>query len=345
MHRSWDLRNGCPPGLADDIAARLRAGEVGLLPTETVYGLMASSTSPEACARIFKIKGRDASKFLPFMTARARLALADAPRSRVAAKLARILWPGPLTLVLGDAPGKAWRIPDHPLLHDVLRRLHDPLVATSANSSGLPPPASVDAIEPLILAACDFSVLDGPTGSGPASTVVRIEPNDSVRILRAGVLPAARIQELARFRVELVCTGNTCRSPLAEAILARQLADLPGVQVRSCGTSGVEGALASDGALRTARALGLDLSGHRSRGLPADLCEADLILCMTPEHREQVESRCLPAGGPEVALVSMSGTRVADPWGGSLADYAEVAGELSELLGHWAARIRQDLMN
>ncbi len=342
MRKSWDVRKECPSDLAAVLAGRLRSGEVGLLPTETVYGLMASSERPDACRRIYEIKGRASSKLLPFMTASRQRALQEVPRSRVAGKLARLLWPGPLTLVLGEGQGKAWRIPDHALMHDVLRRLEEPLVATSANTSGMPAPAAAEDIEPCILDAVDFSVLDEPS-RGAASTIVRVDTHDAVEVLRQGAIPEVRIRELAAFRVEIVCTGNTCRSPLAAAILARELAGIEGISIQSCGTATESGRPASSGAIKAAAALGLDLSGHRSRPLPADMGESDLILCMTPQHCDQVLSRALATGGPPVELVSTRGAPVPDPWGGSTAEYESVASTLLSMLGPWAESIQRKL--
>ena len=90
-----------------------------------------------------------------------------------------------------------------------------------------------------------------------------------------------------------VCTGNTCRSPLAEAI-ARKVAierGLPDVEASSAGTSAWDGASASDGALLVGMERHLDLSSHRSRQLTrAIVAESDLIFTMGPHHLERVEA-------------------------------------------------------
>ena len=89
------------------------------------------------------------------------------------------------------------------------------------------------------------------------------------------------------FRLLFVCTGNTCRSPMAEALARRALAERgwDHVTVSSAGVAGGGGSPASGGALRAASAAGLDLSEHRSSGLtPERVAEADLILTMSPSH-------------------------------------------------------------
>lgn len=131
-----------------------------------------------------------------------------------------------------------------------------------------------------------------------------------------------------------VCTGNTCRSPMAE-IIAQAVAiarGVNGVQIASAGTSAWEQAPASDGALLVAMENGLDLSHHRARVLSRELVEAaDLILVMGPHHRERVEA----LGGEEkVHLLAGYASRgadaaaVADPFGGDLEAYRATFGEL-----------------
>jgi protein-tyrosine-phosphatase len=131
-----------------------------------------------------------------------------------------------------------------------------------------------------------------------------------------------------------VCTGNTCRSPLAEAI-ARKVAierGLPEIDVSSAGTSAWDGASASDGALLVGMERHLDLSGHRSRQLTrAIVAESDLIFTMGPHHLERVEA--LGARDKAYLLTSYpshgpGGHAISDPMGGELDVYRATADEL-----------------
>src|SRR5687768_1554204 len=134
-----------------------------------------------------------------------------------------------------------------------------------------------------------------------------------------------------------VCSGNTCRSALAEA-LARKVAARRGIEdlsVSSAGTNAWDTATATDEALLVGMERGLDLTGHRARKLtPAIVSEADLIFVMTPGHLEPVKQM----GGRGKAHVideyasGVSDKGISDPFGGDLETYRQTADALEEEL-------------
>lgn len=132
------------------------------------------------------------------------------------------------------------------------------------------------------------------------------------------------------YNILFVCTGNTCRSPMAEAIAKHALAERgwSHVQVRSAGTHAIEGSPPSPLAIEVLRDLGLDLEGRSAKRLSAELVEwADLILAMGPRHVEAVREM---AGGDKVSLLTEflegpeAGESIEDPFGGDRQVYQSV---------------------
>ena len=130
-----------------------------------------------------------------------------------------------------------------------------------------------------------------------------------------------------------VCTGNTCRSPMAEA-LARKL--FPQRHYASAGVSAWSGQPASPHAQQAMAELGLDVSEHASRRVTESLLQgADLVMCMTRGHREALLQN-FPAYRDRTCVlrefVGLTPADVADPYGGNLADYQRCAAELVEAI-------------
>ena len=177
----------------------IRKGQIILFPTETVYGLGVDSKKASAIKQLYILKGRPRQKPFQYLVASAKEAQKRSSGWNPQVEtLARIFWPGPLTLVVPTLRGSiGWRVPSHKWLLALLKKLGRPLVATSANLSGKKPPiAFTKALRPFnreIGLALDGGLIRG----GKASTVVRVKKG-GVKILREGAIPRKAVFQAVR---------------------------------------------------------------------------------------------------------------------------------------------------
>ncbi|QFU15852.1 L-threonylcarbamoyladenylate synthase [Microvirga thermotolerans] len=218
----------------------LRGGGLVAFPTETVYGLGADATRPEAVARIYAAKERP--RFNPLIAHVDGLpaALAQGTFDGTARRLAEAFWPGPLTLVVPAAPGctvcdlaragldsVGLRVPSHPFARALLAAVARPVSAPSANRSGRVSPTSADHVLGDLDGRIDAVLDGGETQVGVESTIVSCL-GDAPRLLRPGGVPREAIEALLGRRLESV--PGTGDGPLAPGMLASHYA--PRARVR-----------------------------------------------------------------------------------------------------------------
>jgi tRNA threonylcarbamoyl adenosine modification protein (Sua5/YciO/YrdC/YwlC family) len=336
----------------------LAEGGVAALPTETVYGLAASALDEEAVARLLTMKGRSQSKPLTLAIKSADEARDYAPDlCSMGRRLARRCWPGPVTLVVDDShpdslvrqlpPGVrqavspqqtiGLRVPGHPMILAVLRMLAGPLTLTSANRSGTPEAVNAKQIVDVFGDQVNLVIDDGPCRFGQPSSVVRVA-GGRYEILRPGVVPARTLQRLSSLLVLFVCTGNTCRSPMAAMLCRQMIADRlgcpidqledRGVMVMSAGIAAEDGGRATEEAVEVMSELGLDLDGHETQPLSEPLARhADFIYAMTRSHREAIVAQW-PSAAERTEVLSADGGDICDPIGGPVDRYRGCAERL-----------------
>ncbi|AIQ32760.1 translation factor [Paenibacillus sp. FSL P4-0081] len=257
-------------------AAMLRSGGTVAFPTETVYGLGADARNTPAVEAVFAAKGRPSDNPLIVHIARREelegLVLEVAP---AASALMDAFWPGPLTLVLPVRPGVlsplvtagldtvGVRMPDHPVALALLRAAECPVAAPSANRSGRPSPTlAAHVMEDL--AGYIGGVLDGgAAGVGLESTVVQVQPDGTVAVLRPGGITAEQLAAVAG-------AGAVAPAPapdLADAAAGHSGGQSPALppQVSGGGTGGAAAQAAGDGS-PAPRAPGMKYTHYAPRG-------------------------------------------------------------------------------
>lgn len=210
------------PSALAHAAAALRAGELVGLPTETVYGLAALGLDADAVARIYAAKDRPSFNPLILHTTQSLSALHDSgiidlqactPRGRAACQaLADALWPGPLTLVLPRGAAVpdlttagldtvAIRQPRHPVAHALIELVGAPLAAPSANRSGRISPTTATAVLTELGDRVAMVLDGGPCALGLESSVVHVDPDGEVTLLRPGLIGTSTLSETLGRRV------------------------------------------------------------------------------------------------------------------------------------------------
>jgi tRNA threonylcarbamoyl adenosine modification protein (Sua5/YciO/YrdC/YwlC family) len=340
-----DLKNADGGAVAAAIAkatSAIRRDALVVLPTETVYGVAADPARSSSVAKVLSLKGRPSEqRFTHHLAETADAAKFAAPLPRPAQRLAARYWPGPLTLVVPSLEGRdvGLRVPAHDFTRKVIAGCGPSLYLTSVNRSGEPPLLTPDAIASGFGDRVDLLCDYGPPPIKLSSTVVRVGA-DRIDVLREGILTRDEVLATAAATVLFVCTGNTCRSPMAEDTARRLLAarlgvepqDLAarGIRVMSAGISAGFGEPASDGALDAIREVGGDLGAHVSQPLSPDMVQhAERVYCMTSAHAARVRALA-PGGADKITLLRTDGLDIGDPFGGSLARYRTARDEIAQ---------------
>ena len=217
-------------------AELIKSGEIVGIPTETVYGLGADASNEEAVRRVFEAKGRPADN--PLIVHLADFSQAEeftAAIPALAHRLAERFCPGPLTMVLpkndkipmitsGGLDTVGIRVPSHPVMHRIIQLSGRPIAAPSANTSGYPSPTSADHVMRDMDGKIAAVVDGGSSEFGVESTVISIEGDNSVRILRPGCVTREMLAE--------ICSEVVIDHAILHELEAGQKAASPGMKYK-----------------------------------------------------------------------------------------------------------------
>lgn len=352
-----------PAGAIREAADALNDGNLVVFPTETVYGIAARADRPDAIKRLYEAKNRPTDQ--PFTVHLGRREDADAyvtDPGRTARQLMKKAWPGPLTLLISvDDPATTpigqqvgstavdylfrdgvvgLRVPGNFTACTMLAQVDGPVVAASANLAGKHPPRTVqDALKDLDNEA-SIALDDGPAIYNTPSTIARVNEN-SFEIVREGIYDERMLAEFERTTLLFVCTGNTCRSPMAWGLARDKLAnrfdcrpeDLIDrkIDVLAAGTGAFPGAPPSEHSVTAMSERGIDISTHTADAVSLEMVHrADYIFTMTESHRQTL-LQMVPSAEGYTFTLDPDG-QIADPIGGSRDDYDACAKEIDAAL-------------
>lgn len=350
-----DIRGGDEQAVAKAVsraAAAVADGQLVAVPDEAGYQLIAAVSDPDSTHRLLKTHLPQES-FGPIVlgtnaTTLMQMTASTPEPGQLATRLARRCWPAPVVLELNTAANTAatppqgfhtaaweavsshdWlgvRVPAHEVPRGLIDLANSPLLARALplTETGEPRTAGVEDAAIVLLAGA-------PRFAG-GDTVIRVRGQDW-EIIRDGAVGAATVARMACHVVVFVCTGNTCRSPMAEAmfrkLLASRLQCSPeelvdhGLLVGSAGVGTYGGNPISPEAATCLKEIGIESDAHVSQPLTAELAnQADQLVAMTQNHLDSI-LHTWPEAVTRTRLLDPNGTDIDDPFGASSAVYTD----------------------
>lgn len=332
-----------------EAASILKTGGLVAFPTETVYGLAALPNQDIAVEKLRYIKKRYEEKQFSFCIQSIEQAKELAGDiSPLAYKLMNKFWPGPLTLVLDSRGGATvgLRMPDHPVAQLLLEEVGVPVLAPSANFPNEKAPVNAQEVLKVLDKKIDIIIDSGESELKLSSTVCQIK-DEGFQILRQGAITQEMISKALKIKeVLFVCTGNSCRSAMAEGLMKKIVEGSENIHISSAGVAAFNGMPASEDAILVMQRAGIDISRHKARRITQDLLKnADFILVMDKGHKQHILNYMSGLEKKVFLLKEFSKEKsgamsIQDPMGLHISFYEKVADELQKSIEGLVEKIK-----
>jgi len=357
------------PGVSPDQAVQaareaLEQGKLIVAPTDTVYGIAGRADDPDAVAALRQLAG-SASGHLTWHAPSRQQALEGLTLKGPAhQRLLNRFLPGPVRFVIeqsedtlaalcsrlgvrrsviDDGAALRLRVPADPIITAILKRTAHPVVMIRASAAGFGAGPGGrddqrvgDVTDPRVGCVIDT----GPTTLGKPASTVRLKRDGGFELVDQGAVSSEEIMAAVERVILFVCTGNTCRSPMAEGIAKSMLGPEDLTTVISAGVASVDGMPISQEAIDALKPDGIDISSCRTRQLtPSLIKRAAAIYVMTDSHLQRV-LELEPSARDRVHKLDPAGD-IPDPVGMPLEAYRQTASKMRELIAQRLKELKE----